>query len=412
MHELVTTLGIVLLASELGGWVAHRMRVPRVVGQILAGIVLGPTVLGLLVPDATVVGLAELGAIAILGLAGLETNRAAVRAVGGAALLAAAGGVILPFAAGVGLALWVGLPPHAAAFTGAILTATSVGITARTLAELGIAEGRPAATILAAAVIDDILGLVVLAMVVGWAVPTANPILVLVPMAVTIVAAGIGLRFLPVHLDRILETLHLRGGGPAGAFGLVVAAAWLVQTVGGLAGITGAYLAGVALSDARLGPHVKEHIERFVELVCAPAFFVAIGVTADLRAAGPVLPFVLALVALAVVTKVAGSAIGARLGGLDGAESGLVGIGMVARGEVALVAAALGRQVGAIDDRLYASVIVMTLVTTIAAPIGMAAWCRLMARREASGRWTIPMRSPVPAGRAIPMRSPIPVEAE
>ena len=390
MPELVTTLAAILIASEVGGWLAHRLHAPRVVGQIMAGIVLGPSIFGVIQPDATLAGLAELGAIAILGLAGLETNRQAMRSVGRAALLAATGGVILPFIAGVALALWWGLPPAAAAFTGAILTATSVGITARTLVELGIAEGRAAATILAAAIIDDVLGLIVLATVAGWAVPTESPMGLLVPMVATIAAAAIALRFLPVHLDRVLDALHVRGGGPAGAFGLVLAAAWFVQTIGGLAGITGAYLAGVALADARLGAHVREHVERTVELICAPAFFVAIGITADLRAGAAAAPFLVALIVLAVVTKVVGCAIGARIGGLDTAEAGLVGVGMIARGEVALVAATLGRQVGIIDASLYSAVVVMTLVTTIAAPIGMAAWCRLMARREAQGRSGLP----------------------
>ncbi|HTC85779.1 MAG TPA: cation:proton antiporter, partial [Candidatus Acidoferrum sp.] len=267
--------------------------------------------------------------------------------------------------------------------------------------ELNIAEGRAAATILAAAIIDDILGLVVLATVAGWEVPSSSPIALLVPMVATIAAAAIRLRFLPVHLDRVMDALHFRGGGPAGAFGLVLGAAWFVQTVGGLAGITGAYLAGVALADVRLGAHVREHVERTVELILAPAFFVAIGVTADLRAGAAAVPFILALIAVAIVTKVVGCAIGARLGGLAPAEAGLVGIGMIARGEVALVAATLGQQVGLIDTSLYSSVVVMTLVTTVAAPIGMAAWCRLMARREAQGRAGLPagsIRPEIPVG--------------
>ena len=369
MPELVTTLGAILLASELGGWVAHRLRTPRVVGQIVAGIILGPSVFGIIRPDVTVAGLAELGAIAILGLAGLETNRQAMRSVGSAALLTAAGGVILPFIAGLTLALWFGLSPAAAAFTGAILTATSVGITA---------------------VIEDVLGLVVLAMVAGWAVPTSSPVALLLPMLATLAAVAVGLKFLPIHLDRVIDALHFRGGGPAGAFGLVLGAAWFVQTVGGLAGITGAYVAGVALADVRLGPHVREHVERTVQLILAPAFFVSIGVTADLRAGAAAAPFLLALIVVAVLTKVVGASLGARVGGLNGAEAGLVGVGMTARGEVALVAATLGQQAGIVDASLYSAVVVMSLVTTIVAPIGMAAWCRLMAHREATGHAGLP----------------------
>ncbi len=384
MNEIVTTLAAILVASEVGGWFAHRLHAPRVVGQIVAGLFLGPSLSGLIRPDATLAGLSELGAIAILALAGLETNRRALRSVGRAALFAASAGVVLPFAAGTALALEAGFSMTGAVFTGAILTATSVGITARTLSEMGLADGRAAATILAAAVIDDVLGLIVLAIVAGSTVPAQNPAMLLVPMIATIVAAAIGLRFLPVHLDRVLDGLHLRGGGPAGAFGLVLVTAWFVQAMGGLAGITGAYLAGVALSEARLAAHVREHVERTVELILAPAFFVAIGATADLRAGLTLAPFVVALIAVAIVTKVVGSGLGARIGGLDLPGSGLVGLGMIARGEVALVAAELGRQVGAIDAGLYAAVVVMALVTTLVAPIGMSAWCHLMARRAVS----------------------------
>ena len=167
MSDVLLPLAIVLIAAELGAAVAHAIGMPRVVGQIAAGIALGPSLLGVVTDGPQVAMLAGVGALAILATAGLETNVEAMRRVGRPAFLAAVGGVIVPFIAGTGVALAFGLDQRASLFCGAILTATSVGITAATLQELGLLGGRAGLTILGAAVIDDVLGLMVLAVVVA-----------------------------------------------------------------------------------------------------------------------------------------------------------------------------------------------------------------------------------------------------
>jgi Kef-type K+ transport system membrane component KefB len=377
LNDLIPTLAIILLAAEAGGFVAHLLGQPRVVGQIGAGLLLGPTVTSIAVVNGSVDGIAQLGALAILGVAGLETNMVAMRSVGRAAFLAACGGVIVPFLAGAAIATMAGLGPTAAVFIGAILTATSVGITAATLQELHLMDTRAAMTILGAAVIDDVLGLIVLGVIVSETAAGGSIVNTILPIIGTIVVVWMILRWLPDHLGRAVTVLHGRGGGLAATVGIILAASWAIQAFGGLAGITGAYVAGLALARSSVAPQVREGIIRAGEAFCVPVFFVAIGLAADLRTVGPVFPLAVGLLAVAVLGKLVGSGFGAAIAGMGARESSLVGIGMIARGEVALVAATVGLRSGAINESIYAVIVLVSVGTTIIAPVGIAAWCRL-----------------------------------
>lgn len=377
MVSLLLPLALVLIAAELGAALAHAARLPRVVGQIGAGLVIGPSVLGLVGDGDAVKLVAELGALAILGTAGLETNMSAMRRVGRPALLAAVGGVILPFGLGYGVAVAFGLDQGSSLFVGAILAATSVGITAATLQSMDLLGGTAGMTILGAAVIDDVLGLIVLALVVADAGSGGSLVGVLVPMTVTVVAAAIALRYLPRYLHRAIDALHLQGGGGlAASLGFVLLVAWAFETFGGLAGITGAYVAGLMLSESPLAERMKDGLVRAGETLSVPVFFASIGLAADLHDVPPVLPFALVLLGVAVMGKVVGCGLGARLGGLDGNDAGLVGMGMVSRGEVALVAATVGLNSGAVNASVYAAVVLLALATTVLAPLLVTAWVR------------------------------------
>ncbi len=401
MTDLLLPLAIVLIGAEIGAAVAHALQLPKVVGQISAGLILGPSVLGAVADGPQVAMLAGVGALAILATAGLETNLAAMRRVGPAALLAAFGGVVLPLILGTAVALGFGLDFRASLFCGAILTATSVGITAATLQTFGLLGGRAGMTILAAAVIDDVLGLIVLALVVAETSNGSSPVAAILPMFVTIAVAALALRHLPTHLHRIVGMFHLRGGGGLAAMlGFALLVAWGFERLGGLAGITGAYVAGLALAESPLAERLKDGLARAGEALCVPVFFVSIGLAADLRTVPPVLPFALALLAVACLAKLVGSGLGARLGGLDTGESVLVGIGMIGRGEVALVAATLGLRSGAIDSGIYAAVVLLAVATTLIAPLGIVLWRRGMQRG-------VHLPRPAMIGRAIPVRLPI-----
>ena len=382
MNDILLTLVVVLAGAEIGALVASSVRLPRAVGQIAAGLILGPSLLGVVSASPIVVTLAEIGALCVLAIAGLETNRMLMRSVGRAALLAAVGGVILPFVGGAAVAIATGSDLRAALFVGAILTATSVGITAAVLGELGLLRSQAGMVVLGAAVIDDVIGLVVLALVVAASSSSGtSPLLTIMPMAVTLVASAIAIKLFGERVAAGIGHLHLRGGGSAATVALVLAAAWAFQALGGLAGITGAYLAGFALAESPVAPRVRDRLTHAGESFCVPVFFVAIGLAADLRTVGPVLPLALALLVVAVLGKLIGSGLGARLGGLDGRSSMLVGTGMIARGEVALVAASIGLQSGALGSGLYAAVVLIALATTVITPVGLALWARWATRR-------------------------------
>jgi Kef-type K+ transport system membrane component KefB len=198
--------------------------------------------------------------------------------------------------------------------------------------------------------------------------------------------------------------LHGRGGGLAATVGFVLAASWAIQAFGGLAGITGAYVAGLALARSSVAPQVREGMLRAGEAFCMPVFFVAIGLAANLQLVGPVFPLAVALLVVAVLGKLIGSGAGAAIAGMGVRESSLVGIGMIARGEVALVAATVGLRSGAIDSSIYAVIVLVSVGTTIIAPVGIAAWCRF----GRSMQWP----TLAPSGAAQPAVAMVRVEAE
>lgn len=374
MEDVLLPLALILLASEAGGFLTGRLGLTRVAGQIGAGLVLGPSLLGVVTDGPTIRVLSGVGALCILAVAGLETDLRQLRSVGRPAMLAALGGVAVPMIGGSAIVHAFGYDARTSLFCGAVLTATSVGITAAALRELGRLGGPVGATILAAAVIDDVLGLAVLSLVVAETGDGGSPIWAITAMLVVLGGAAIGGRLVRDHLVTALDRLHVRGGGLAAMLGLAFATAWLFQSVGGLAGITGAYAAGVVVAGSPVAERLRGRLVHAGEALCVPVFFVAIGLSADVRTVATVAPAALALLAVAVAGKLVGSGLGARLGGLDRSDSVGVGIGMVARGEVALVAATIGRSVGAIDAGLYSALVLVALATTVLTPTGLALW--------------------------------------
>jgi Kef-type K+ transport system membrane component KefB len=375
MADPLLALALILLAAELGGFVSGGLGLTRVVGQIVAGLVLGPSVFGVIGADRTIELLAGVGALCLLAIAGIETDVRQLRSVGRPALFAAIGGVAVPMLAGALVVRALGYSPQTALFVGAILTATSVGVTAAALRELGHCNGPVGATILAAAVIDDVLGLVVLGVVSAQTTGT-SPLLSMVAMALVLGVAAVAWRLGRVHVVNGLERLHVHGGGLAAMLGMVLAVAWAFQALGGLAGITGAYGAGLLVADSPLAERMRERLVHAGEAILVPLFFVSVGLSTDIRAVPAVLGVGLLLLAIAVAGKLVGCGLLARVGGLDGRSSIGVGVGMIARGEVALVALAIARSAGAVDAGLFAALVLVILVTTVATPLGLAIWAR------------------------------------
>lgn len=346
----------------------ERIRIPGIVGNIVAGLLIGPGVLGWIKPNEFLTTLAELGVMFLLFQVGLHVKSSELMKVGGTAVVIAVLGVAVPFAAGWGiLSLW-GEPQIEAIFVGAAMVATSVGITARVLADKGFLQLRASKIILAAAVIDDVVGLLVLALVSGMAKGKVN----YVELATT---AGLAIGFTLLvakwgthAMSRIVkrsENLNVSESQFALSmvllFGLSVVSVYM-----GVAAIIGAFLAGMALSE-NVSSRVNDLVFGVSELL-VPFFLAGIGLHMDLSALTNTHTLVLALIVLvaAVLSKVVGCGLGAiQLGRVDSLR---IGVGMVPRGEVGMVVAQIGLGLGVVKQQTYGVVVFMAVMTTVVAP--------------------------------------------
>ena len=387
--QLLLFLALIISAAKIAGALASRIGQPPVFGEILAGLLLGPTLLNVLgwplflpaiaggeaAPSlfAVVRDLAEIGVMLLMFVAGLETNFDEMRRVGKVAFWAAFGGVVLPMAGGVAVAVAFGLPLWwEAIFIGTILTATSVSISAQTLMELGALRSREGSTILGAAVIDDVMGIVVLSVVVAFAkAPTAVDVQQLVLVAARIVAFfAVG-----IFAGRWVTALLRRASGLGVTQGVLAAAlviaffyAWAAEYIGGVAAITGAYLAGVLVAQTEFKGNVNAGIYPLAYSMFVPVFFISIGLQANGRDLGERAAFTVALVIVAIVAKAIGCGLFARMFGFTTQESIRVGAGMISRGEVGLIIAGYGLANGLIGLDVFSASVIMVLVTTMVTP--------------------------------------------
>lgn len=393
MHDagvILLHLFIIYMAARLAGELFERIRQPAVIGELLAGAIIGPYGFGLIgVPNRTLVDLfggdpsaakealdlvynlvAELGVVVLLFTVGLETRLDQAVRVGGRALAVAAAGVAVPFALGFGLVEYLGHPRVESLFIGAAMVATSVGITARVLRDLRATATREARIILGAAVIDDILGLMVLAIVVGLAVTgrvslveIGLVIIQAVGFTVLVVLIGVGaIRRLDLHLDR----LRVENAPLAVALITMLGLAALASQVG-LAAIVGAFLAGMVFAESRQQHKLHQETQPIYQFL-APFFFVITGSHVDWRVFldGSVIGLALAITVLAVLGKVIGC--GLPVAGLGWRSMAIIGVGMAPRGEVGLIIASVGRNLAAVSDAMFSVVVVMSVVTTVLAP--------------------------------------------
>ncbi len=412
--QLLLLLAIIVTVSKVAGHLSRRyLNQPVVFGEILAGLLFGPTLLNLLgwplfAPQgnhawdlaAMVTALAHIGVLLLMFVAGLETNLAQLRTVGRTALWTAVLGVAAPLLLGAGTGAVFGLPLTESLFIGAVLTATSVSISAQTLLEIGRLNSREGATILGAAVIDDVLGIIILAFVIAFGttqhgadakvlglvdqvaipicrlcgVPSSHPLIqvLVVVLLMGLFFAGallIGARGLGAVV-RWADRLHASHIVPATALVLVFALAVAAEYVGQVAAITGAYLAGVFLAPSPYKAEIARGIHPFTYALFVPVFFMSIGLGADARQIlQGHLPFVLAIVGVAILTKVVGCGLGARLTGFTTPEALRVGVGMISRGEVGLIVAQVGLSSGVIATPIYAALVIMVLVSTVITPV-------------------------------------------
>ena len=368
--DVLVALFVVLLAAKLGDELFKRLGQPALVGEILAGVVIGPSLLGLVEPGETLEVFAELGVVFLLFWVGLETRLSDMRDVGLTALRVGALGVVVPFAAGYGAGLVLGESGATSVFLGAALVATSVGITSAVLIELGALATTAARTILGAAVIDDILAMVLLAVAVGVAdqggidVTSIGVVIALAVGFVVFVALG-GTRLVArwpdvFHAPKFSESPLL----PAVILCLGLAA-FSAQI--GLAAIIGAFLAGMVVAETKDRHDFEEEIAPLYAFF-PPFFFVFIGLEVELDAftdAGT-LGLLLAITVLAFATKFGAAWLAARSMGTRDAV--VVGLGMVPRGEVGIIVAGIGATAGVVEPDLFAVIVGMSIATTLLIP--------------------------------------------
>lgn len=367
--KTLVALFITLLAAKIMAELFERLRQPAVVGEILAGIIIGPALLNWVQPTDVLEALAEIGVIFLLFTVGLETRPSDIFKVGGTALMVAVLGVIVPFIAGWALlSLWTGYSQVEAVFLGAAMVATSVGITARVLSGMGLITADASRVIMAAAVIDDVIGLLVLAVVSSMAEGQINylHIALMAGLAVgfTLLAITLGTRIVkrvkqPVKDLRIDHSLLIFA--LILCFGLAAVATFI-----GIAGIIGAFLAGVAISESTGGSRLHQQSEALAEFL-TPFFLVSIGMKLDLSIflSLNVVLLGLIIISLAILSKFAGCGLGAlRLGKRRALQ---VGFGMIPRGEVGIVVAQIGLSMTG-NQKLYGMVVAMAVITTLAAP--------------------------------------------
>jgi Kef-type K+ transport system membrane component KefB len=371
MHTAIAVLpllAVMLVGAKLAGLLSQRFGMPAVFGELLLGLMLGPSLLNIVTPNETLHLVGQIGVIVLMFMAGLETELDQMRRVGKASLLTAFGGVLLPLGGGYLLGIAFGMQPLHALFLGAVLTATSVSISAEVLRELSWLRTELGTTILGAAVIDDVLGVIVLSIVLGLA-GEGSFLLTLVKMTVFLPAAWLVGDWLIPRLMRAEQYVTQKETVIAVLIGILLVYAWSAETLGSIAAISGAYLLGIIVSKhTDPGHHLHDSMNVIGYGFFVPIFFVSIGLEAHAEAlfSAPLLTG--SLLALAVAGKVIGCGIGALAGGFNRTGALAIGVGMIARGEVALVMIAAGRAAGLVDDRLFSATIVMTLVTTMITP--------------------------------------------
>ncbi|MEO8372140.1 MAG: cation:proton antiporter [Candidatus Solibacter sp.] len=367
--EIPLAMLLVFASAKLMAELFERAGQPGIVGEILAGVLFGPYVLGWLAPTELLTTLSELGVMFLLFRVGLEVKATELMKVGGTALLVAVAGVIVPFFAGWGLcALW-GEPRIESIFTGAAMVATSIGITAQVLASRGFLDLRASRVIMAAAVLDDVLGLIVLAIVSGMAKGKVNYLDVALTAGLALGFTFFVARFGTRTLRRVMPTVHAKLRIAESEFTLAMTllfALSLVAVFAGVAAIIGAFLAGMALSET-----CEEHVTQFTNGVAellAPFFLVGIGLHFDLTAFSS--PATLGLAGLLLVVAVLSKFVGCGLGaiGMGRTDAIRVGVGMVPRGEVGMVVAQLGLTLNVIGHNTYGIIVFMSVATTLIAP--------------------------------------------
>lgn len=381
-YSYLLDLAIILIFTKGLGLLTKRVQMPQVVGALLAGVILGPGMLGVLTATDFLSNVAEIGVIVLMFCAGMETDIKELKASGKSSFVIALLGVIVPLAGGYAVARVFNTPEMIASdgsasiflqnmFIGVILTATSVSITVETLKELGKLKTHSGNAILGAAIIDDILGIIALTVVTSMADESVSIVSVLLKIVGFFVFAGVvGFLFYRLYkkwVDEAKKELHRH---TIVAFVFCLLMSYVAEEIFGVADITGAFIAGLIISNVQRSTYLQTKFDTLSYLLLSPVFFASIGLKVELpQMTTALITFAVSLTVVAILTKVVGCGLGARVCGYKNYQAKRIGVGMISRGEVALIVASKGAALGLLGSSFLGPIIIVVVITTIITPI-------------------------------------------
>lgn len=381
-YSYLLDLAIILLFTKVLGLLTKRVQMPQVVGALLAGLILGPAGFGILSETSFIHEIAEIGVIVLMFCAGMETDIKELKASGKASFVIALCGVIVPLVGGFAAAYFFNKPGMIVSdadasvflqniFIGVILTATSVSITVETLKELGKLKTRSGNAILGAAIIDDILGIIALTVVTSLADSSVKLGTVMLKIVGFFVFAGVvGFIFYRLYknwVDTAKKELHRH---TIIAFVFCLLMSYIAEEVFGVADITGAFIAGLIISNVRRSDYLQSKFDTISYLLVSPVFFASIGLKVVLpEMSGSIVGFAVVLTIVAILTKVVGCGLGAKMCKYQNYQAKRIGVGMISRGEVALIVASKGASLGLLGTAFLGPIIIVVVITTIITPV-------------------------------------------
>ena len=376
-YEVLKDLAIILFFAKVFGILARKCKAPQVVGQIIAGLLIGPCVLGWVGQTDFIAQMAEIGVIILMFAVGLETDLKELIKTGPVAFLIACCGVAVPLILGTllymgfyGVAPWGSEDFYKAVFIGTIMTATSVSITVASLQELGKIKSKVGTTIVSAAIIDDVIGIIVLTFVIGFKNPTSNPgIVILKTIAFFAIAIIGGFIIYKIFLKLDNRYPHTRRI-PIVSLAFCFALAYIAEKYFEIADITGAYIAGIVLCNLSDNEYIEQKIDVSSYMIFGPIFFASIGLKTSFNDMNSKLfAFCICFVIVALLAKVIGCGLTSKICRYSTSDSLKIGVGMMTRGEVALIVAQKGLDAGLLTADYFTAVILLILVSSIATPI-------------------------------------------
>ncbi|MEK4436150.1 MULTISPECIES: cation:proton antiporter [Paenibacillus] len=367
--EFIWYLALIIVSTKIAGHVSVKLGQPSVLGKLVVGIILGPAILGWIDNNEFIHYVSEIGVLLLMFIAGLETDLDQLKKNWRSAVAVAVGGIILPFIGGFGVADVFGLTTNYALFMGVLFSATSVSISVQVLKDMDRLSSREGTTILGAAVVDDILVVILLAFMMSFLGTGQDVSLGLlvgkkVLFFIGVFVAGV---FIVPRVMKWLSTLKVTEPIISIALFICFGFAYFADLMG-MAGIIGSFAAGIAISQTNFKNVVEKKVEPIAYSIFVPVFFVSIGLNVSFEGVGQQIGFLIVLTVAAVLTKLLGGALGAKITGFSNVSSFAIGAGMVSRGEVALIIASTGLQAGLLLPEYFTSVVIMVILTTLIAP--------------------------------------------